>query len=63
MPMKKANEWCMAYFVSFSLDSFMIEVITIFFKLSIVRKEMLTGIKGCFSCLIKSDYNKVASYL
>lgn len=33
MTMEKANTWSMSYFVSFSLDSFIIEVIVKFFKL------------------------------
>lgn len=43
MGVSKSNEWTINYNLSFSLDSFMIETVLNFFKLYMIRQELLAG--------------------
>lgn len=49
MGVEKSNEWTISYFVSFSMDSFMIEMWVNSFKLYLIRQEMMEGGKTIFS--------------
>lgn len=55
MGVKKSNEWSVSYFTAFSIDTFMIESIGNFVKISLVRKEIIRGKKGIISKLFGND--------
>lgn len=55
MGYEKSNEWTVNYFLSFSLDSFMVETVINFAKLYLIRKEMMTGKSNILQSILGND--------
>lgn len=51
----KSNEWTVSYFLSFSLDAFMVETVINFIKLYIIRNELMTGKTSFMQKFIGND--------
>lgn len=51
----KSNEWTVSYFLSFSLDAFMVETLLNFLKLSLIRKELLSGGSDLFQKMFGNE--------
>lgn len=47
MGVDKSNEWSISYFTTFCVDTFMFESIGNFFKIFLLRYEIIRGSKHC----------------
>lgn len=43
MGVEESNEWSISYFTSYSVDTFMFESFGNFFKIYLLRKELMSG--------------------